>query len=199
MLSTTFVFLGFAHVWGASRKDNRVVRQFTAKERFARSLKAFNQQCRRMMHWPATVQYDRLCRMLKGHYGYFGISGNFRRLVRLHHEVRRMWRRWLSRRSSKSYLTWKRYGRVLQRWLCLFLGSSIDTPSREQSCTTTNRMRESRSCGSVRAEGSNVLGYSEVSVLSRIHLRAKNSTDFALIRLLPGQNPFPISRSFIPK
>jgi hypothetical protein len=48
-------------------------------------------------------------------------------------------------------------------WLCLFLGSSIDTPSRKQSCTTTNRMRESRSCGSVRAEGSNVLGYSEVT------------------------------------
>jgi group II intron reverse transcriptase/maturase len=115
MLSTTFVFLGFAHVWGTSRKGNRVVRQFTAKERFARSLKAFNQQCRRMMHWPATVQYDRLCRMLKGHYGYFGITGNFRRLVRLHHEVRRVWRYWLSRRSSKSYLTWERYERVLQR------------------------------------------------------------------------------------
>jgi group II intron reverse transcriptase/maturase len=115
MLSTTFVFLGFAHVWGASRKGNRVVRQFTAKERFARSLKAFNQRCQRMMHWPLKAQYDRLCRMLKGHYGYFGISGNYRRLVRLHHEVRRVWRYWLSRRSSKSYLTWERYARVLQR------------------------------------------------------------------------------------
>jgi hypothetical protein len=47
--------------------------------------------------------------------------------------------------------------------LCLPLGSSIATPLCEQSCMTTNRMRESRSCGSVRAEGSNVLGYSEVS------------------------------------
>jgi RNA-directed DNA polymerase len=115
MLPTTFAFLGFAHVWGISRKGNKVVRQFTAKERFGRSLKAFNQQCRRMMHWPLKAQYDRLCRMLKGHYGYFGITGNFRRLVRLHHEVRRVWRRWLSRRSSKSSLTWERYGRVLQR------------------------------------------------------------------------------------
>src|ERR1700730_2617542 len=31
----------------------------------------------------------------------------------------------------------------------------------ERSCSATNRMRELRSCGSVRAEGSNVLGYSE--------------------------------------
>jgi group II intron reverse transcriptase/maturase len=114
-LPTTFAFLGFAHVWGTSRKGNMVVRQFTAKDRLARSLKTFNQQCRRMMHWPLKVQHDRLCRMLKGHYGYFGITGNFRRLVRLHHEVRRVWRSWLSRRSSKSYLKWERYERVLQR------------------------------------------------------------------------------------
>jgi hypothetical protein len=40
-------------------------------------------------------------------------------------------------------------------------GSSIDTPVGERSCTTTNRMRELRSCGSVRAEGSNILSYSE--------------------------------------
>jgi RNA-directed DNA polymerase len=116
MLPTTFfTFLGFVHVWGTSRKGNTVVRQLTAKERFARSLKAFNQQCQRMMHWPVKTQHQRLCRMLQCHYGYFGITGNFRRLVLLHHEVRRVWRRWLSRRSSKSYVTWERFERMLQR------------------------------------------------------------------------------------
>ena len=114
ILPTTFAFLGFAHVWGASRKGNRVVRQFTGQERFARSLKTFNEQCRKMMHWPVGLQHDRLCRMLKGHYGYFGITGNFRRLARLLQEVRRMWRRWLSRRSSKSDLKWERYARMLE-------------------------------------------------------------------------------------
>ena len=53
-------------------------------------------------------------------------------------------------------------GECFSAWLCLFLESSIDTPSREPSCTMTNRIRESRSCRSVGAEGSNVLGYSEV-------------------------------------
>ena len=32
----------------------------------------------------------------------------------------------------------------------------------EQSCATKNRMRELRSCGTVRDEGSNALVYSEV-------------------------------------
>jgi RNA-directed DNA polymerase len=69
-----------------------------------------------MMHWSLAAQHDRLCRMLKGHYGYFGITGNFRRLVRLYRLVQRLWRKWLSRRSSKSYLNWERFGRVLQRF-----------------------------------------------------------------------------------
>jgi RNA-directed DNA polymerase len=115
MLPTTFTFLGFVHVWGTSWKGNTVVRQFTAKERLARSLKAFNQRCRRMRHWPVEAQHQRLCRMLQGHYGYFGITGNFRRLIRVHREVQRLWRRWLSRRSSRSHVTWERFERVLQR------------------------------------------------------------------------------------
>jgi len=93
-----------------------VVRQLTAKDRLARMLKAVNQRCRRMRHWPLDAQHERLCRMLKGHYAYFGITGNFRRLVLLHHRVRRLWRTWLSRRSSKSYVTWEKYERVLQRF-----------------------------------------------------------------------------------
>lgn len=114
-LPTIFTFLGFVHVWGTSRKGHTVVRQFTAKDRLARSLKAFHQQCRRMLHWPLKDQHRRLCRMLQGHYGYFGITGNYRRLKRLHHLVRRIWMRWLARRSSKSYLSWDRFARVLQR------------------------------------------------------------------------------------
>jgi RNA-directed DNA polymerase len=115
-LPTSFNFLGFCHVWGTSRKGNTVVRQFTAKDRLARSLKAFNQQCRLMRHWPLDTQHERLCQMLQGHYGYFGISGNIRRLGKLRFQVRRLWRAWLSRRSWKSFLTWERYERVLQRF-----------------------------------------------------------------------------------
>jgi hypothetical protein len=34
---TTFTFLGFCHVWGKSRKGKNVVRQVTAKRRYARA------------------------------------------------------------------------------------------------------------------------------------------------------------------
>jgi hypothetical protein len=115
-LPTTFNFLGFTRVWGKSRKGHAVVRQLTAKDRVARSLKAINQRCKRMRHWPICTQHQRLCRVLNGHYGYFGITGNFKRLVLLHHQVRRLWQKWLSRRSSKSYVPWGRFRRMLQRF-----------------------------------------------------------------------------------
>jgi len=115
-LPTTFNFLGFTHVWGHSRRGSAVVRQLTAKDRLARSLKAINQRCKRMRHWPLRAQHQRLCRVLKGHYAYFGISGNYKRLRLLHQCVRRLWHRWLSRRSSKSYVLWERYLRMLERF-----------------------------------------------------------------------------------
>ena len=69
-LATTFNFLGFTHVWGRSRKGKLVVRQVTAKDRFARTLKAIDQQCRRMRHWMLREPHQRLCQMLRGHYAY---------------------------------------------------------------------------------------------------------------------------------
>lgn len=115
-LPTTFNFLGFTHVWGKSRKGQAVVWQLTAKDRLARSLKAINQRCKRMRHWPIRLQHQRLCRVLKGHYAYFGITGNYKRLRLLHYQVRRLWQKWLSRRSSKSYVEWVRYARMLERF-----------------------------------------------------------------------------------
>jgi len=38
---------------------------------------------------------------LKGHYQYFGITGNFASLDRVYLEIKRIWRKWLNRRSQK--------------------------------------------------------------------------------------------------
>jgi hypothetical protein len=73
-VATTFQFLGFLHVWGKSRKGNAVVWQVTAKDRFARALKAINEKCRRIMHQPLAVQHRQLSQMLNGHLAYFGIT-----------------------------------------------------------------------------------------------------------------------------
>jgi group II intron reverse transcriptase/maturase len=115
-LPTTFDFLGFLHVWGKSRKGNATMRQRTAKDRLARTLSVINEQCRLMRPWPLTEQHRRLCQMLKGHFAYFGISGNSKRLTAVVYWTRRLWQKWLSRRSWKSYLTWEQFLRLVARY-----------------------------------------------------------------------------------
>ena len=44
---TSFDFLGFTHVWGRSRKGKPLVRQVTAKGRYARALAAVTDWCRK--------------------------------------------------------------------------------------------------------------------------------------------------------
>jgi group II intron reverse transcriptase/maturase len=115
-LATTFNFLGFLHTWVRSRFGKPVVRQLTAKDRVARAHKAFNEQIRAMRHWRIREQHQRLCRMLNGHFAYFGISGNFERLSTLKFKVELLWRKWLSRRSNASYITWKSFREILTRF-----------------------------------------------------------------------------------
>jgi RNA-directed DNA polymerase len=115
-LLTSFTFLGFLHVWGKSRKGYATVWQRTAKDRLARTLKAINRQCRLMRPWPMADQHRRLCQMLTGHFAYFGISGNYKRLAELVHHTRRIWRKWLSRRSWMSSVPWARFLQVVARY-----------------------------------------------------------------------------------
>jgi hypothetical protein len=115
-MATTFTFLGFLHVWGKSRKGNRVVRQQTAKDRVARALRAINEKCRRMRTEPLADQHRQLSQQLKGHFAYFGISGNYKRLANLRYQTRRIWRTWLSRRSNNSRVTWEDFARIEKRF-----------------------------------------------------------------------------------
>jgi len=112
----TFDFLGFTHYWGRSRSGKWIVKQRTAKDRFSRSLRRIRECCRRNRHQPLAVQQRLLAHKLRGHYGYFGITSNFRALARLYHETRRIWHKWLSRRSRSGYVDWNRMLGLLERF-----------------------------------------------------------------------------------
>jgi hypothetical protein len=72
--ATSFVFLGFLHVWGKSRRGKNVVYQRTAKDRYARALRSIHLWCRANRHWPLAKQHTMLARKMRGHYAYYGIS-----------------------------------------------------------------------------------------------------------------------------
>ncbi len=110
-----FDFLGFTHTWGKSRNGKNVVRQLTAKSRFARALLAIKDWCQNNRHRPMREQRARLSAVLVGHYAYYGITGNFRRLRQYRQEVVKTWRKWLESRTRAKWFSWDRFNAFLAR------------------------------------------------------------------------------------
>jgi group II intron reverse transcriptase/maturase len=110
-----FDLLGFTHFWGRSRKGRWVVQRKTAKDRFSRALRELGRWCRRHRHGSVAEQRQALSRKLRGHYAYYGITGNAPALIRYLREAKRLWRKWLSRRSRKARLSWEQFNRLLER------------------------------------------------------------------------------------
>ena len=113
---TTFDFLGFTHYWGRSRQGAWVVKRKTAKSRFNRALRALSEWFSKNLHLPIKEQHRKLTQKLRGHYGYYGITGNIASVQRFLQATRRIWRRKLSRRSRGKPMTWSQFLRLEQRY-----------------------------------------------------------------------------------
>lgn len=111
----TFDLLGFTHFWAQSRKRKWVVKRRTAQSRFTRALRRVSEWCRLHRHDPVVVQRAALAEQLRGHYGYYGITGNADAIARFLHEVQRVWRKWLNRRSQRARMNWEKMKKLLER------------------------------------------------------------------------------------
>ena len=63
----------------------------TEKSRLRRSLLRFRELLQRMQPLPIREQAIHLNRVLRGHYAYYGIAGNYRALHRVYQAVERIW------------------------------------------------------------------------------------------------------------
>lgn len=111
----TFDFLGFTHFWDRSRRGNWVLRRKTSKGRLRRALVELSRWCRHHRHTPMGWQHRQLGLKLRGHYAYYGVTGNSRSLSRFYFGVLRVWFKWLSRRNHRP-VGWARYWAFLRRY-----------------------------------------------------------------------------------
>ena len=105
--ATTFDFLGFTHVWGRSRRGKDVVRQITAKGRFARALRSVHEWCKRYRHLPVEARREHLAKVIRDHCADYGLTRNDKRLRWFRYQVVRIWRKWLARRNRLRRLSWE--------------------------------------------------------------------------------------------
>jgi RNA-directed DNA polymerase len=113
--SETFSFLGFTLYWGRSRDRSWKVKTTTSPSRLRRAIGTIADWCRRNRHEPVPEQQAILTQKVRGHYQYYGRSGNYYALGRFYQAVRRAWKYWLGRRSWKAPFTWERFQRLLIR------------------------------------------------------------------------------------
>ena len=111
--SDRFDLLGFTYYWSRSRSGQRVVKRKTMSSRLARSVQAIDRWCRAHRHDRVFDQHAALCRKIRGHDAYYGITGNGESLKKFRFLVHRTWRRWLSRRHRKRKLDWDKFNRLL--------------------------------------------------------------------------------------
>jgi hypothetical protein len=109
-------FLGLTHHWRKSLRGTMIVCRRTMRARFSRGLARINEWCRQNLHLPLAKQQKLLAMKLRGHYNYYGLTGNFKALARFAREVSRVWRKWLARRSQRANARWDHFERILRRY-----------------------------------------------------------------------------------
>jgi RNA-directed DNA polymerase len=112
----SFDLLGFTHHWGLSRRGFWVVKRRTARSRLSRALRKIADWCRCHLHQPLAEQCRTLGQKLRGHYAYYGITGNLPALRRFYQVVTELWRHWLGRRTRGRPLSWSAFAALRDRF-----------------------------------------------------------------------------------
>ena len=110
----TFDFLGFTLYWARSRKGRWGMLCKTRSASLRRIIGSVYDWCRRHRHRSVKEQHAALTRRIQGHFNYFGVSGNFRSLLLVIEQAKRIWYKWLGRRSHRTRLTWERFADLLR-------------------------------------------------------------------------------------
>ena len=113
----SFDMLGFTPGGTRSLRGYWVIKRQTAQDRLSRALRAIAQWCRQHRHAPVSWQHAVLSRKLRGHYSYYGITGNSVTITRFRHAVRTQWRKWLNRRGGRAHMSWPQFHRLAARYL----------------------------------------------------------------------------------
>ena len=113
----TFDFLGFTHFCGRSRKGNFIVGHRTSRKKFRKKCKELNLwlKCTRNFR-PVKEWWPILAAKLRGHYQYYGVSGNMPSLQRYYGLALRLVLKWLNRRSQRRSFNWAGFNEYLKHY-----------------------------------------------------------------------------------
>ena len=111
----TFDFLGFTFYCGKGRKSGKFcVKLKTSRKKYAQKLKTIKEWLYANKDLPVKELIARLNRKLTGHYRYYGVSYNGKKLGSFLHYTQRYLCKALNRRSQKKSYTWNGFADMLK-------------------------------------------------------------------------------------
>ena len=109
-----FDFLGFTFINGKSRKGKYQLIRRTSKKKMGDKFKEVNEWPKMNRHMPIPEMVKKLNQKLVGHYRYYGIIGNDRRLGIYYKYIKYRMKIWLGRRSQKAKMMWKKFYKTME-------------------------------------------------------------------------------------
>lgn len=114
--SERFDFLGFEWRWVVDHKGVPRVTCRTSRKRLRSALARVTEWLKAQRHLPVRQLAEALNARLRGHYNYYGVIGNHASLRSYLHQVTRLLKKWLGRRSQKSRMSWEKFSVLLKRF-----------------------------------------------------------------------------------
>jgi len=110
----TFDFLGFTIISGKSRSGKYTVKYRTSEKKLKAKRAKIKKWIRQNMHTPIGELIKKLNVKLRGHYNYYGLSHNFKKMNGFRRFVERMLFKALNRRGGKRKMKWEKFYRMLE-------------------------------------------------------------------------------------
>ena len=115
--ANTFDFLGFTQYCETSRKGKFIVGRKTSRKKFRMKCKELNNWLRKIRSFKKAKEWWPVLRAkLRGHYQYYGVSGNMRSLQRYYRVTLRMTVKWLNRRSQRKSFNRASFEKYLEHY-----------------------------------------------------------------------------------
>lgn len=115
--AATFDFLGFTHYCSRTRDGKRYrMKRKTIGKRFGAKLTVYKEwlKSNRTLSTPDIMR--KTAAKLRGHYGYYGVTDNSKRIVAYYYEVKGILYKWLNRRGKKGCYSWEKFKRLQARF-----------------------------------------------------------------------------------
>ena len=97
----TFDFVGFTHINATSRKGKYIVRHQTSQKKMSAKIQIAKEWLKQNLHVEKCELIRKLNQKLVGHYRYYGVTGNWRKIKAFMRHIRMMLFKVLNRRSQK--------------------------------------------------------------------------------------------------